>query len=157
VTTTASPVLSTQVIGQAEGALGAILDPLLADAGITFAQWLVFVVTSKAGDESAGRDLVISQITAARNMPAAEVAAAISELSDSGLIALAPGTAAIRLTADGQAKLDQVRTQVERITGRLFDLPEQDLATAGRVLSVITARAKAEARARIRSPQQMEW
>ena len=151
--TQANPVLSTQVIGQAESALGAILDPLLAGAGITFAQWLVFVITSQAEGTAVSRDLLISRITVARNMQAAEVAAAIEELSAGGLIELAPGTATIRLTIDGRAKFGQVRTQVEQITARLFDLPEQDLATAGRVLSVITARAKAEAAARVRSPQ----
>ena len=35
------PPLSTQVIGQAESALGALLDPLLSRTGTTFHQWLV--------------------------------------------------------------------------------------------------------------------
>jgi hypothetical protein len=40
------PPLSTQVIGQAESALGALLEPLLAGTGITFHQWLVLTVTA---------------------------------------------------------------------------------------------------------------
>src|SRR5580704_9283519 len=36
-----TPTLSTQVIGRAESALGAILDPLLKRAEMTFNQWLV--------------------------------------------------------------------------------------------------------------------
>ena len=43
------PPLSTQVIGQAESALGALLDPLLAGTGITFGQWLVLTVTAASG------------------------------------------------------------------------------------------------------------
>jgi len=38
-----------------------------------------------------------------------------------------------------------VRSAVDEITARLFaDLPDQDLATAGRVLSIATARANDE-------------
>ena len=42
----AYPPLSTQVIGQAESALGALLDPLLSRTGTTFRQWLVLTVTA---------------------------------------------------------------------------------------------------------------
>ena len=35
------PPLNTQVIGQAESALGALLEPLLAEVGLTFQQWHV--------------------------------------------------------------------------------------------------------------------
>src|SRR5215471_1597801 len=43
------PSLNPQVIGQAESALGAILDPLLARTGTTFNQWLVLTVSAASG------------------------------------------------------------------------------------------------------------
>lgn len=147
--TTPVPVLNTQVIGRAESALGAILDPLLARAGISFPHWLVFVVTSaasaSAGSDVVSQDLVVSRIVSARKISEADVRAAIGELADAGLAAVKPGAdPTVRLTEAGAARFAAVRLQVEEITARLFDLPEQDLVTAGRVLSIVTARANAE-------------
>jgi hypothetical protein len=35
----------------------------------------------------------------------------------------------------------RIRGALEEITARLFDFPAEDLATAGRVLTIVTARA----------------
>ena len=80
-----TPTLNTQVIGQAENALGALMNRVLARTGGTFRQW-----------------------------------------------------AALNLTAVSGGAIDQITT---RLYG---DLPADDLATAGRVLTVITARTNAE-------------
>ena len=74
------PVLSTQVIGQAESALGAILDPLLARTGTTFDQWLVLTVTAASGSV-VDRDQLIVRITGARKIDAHQVQTAIGELT----------------------------------------------------------------------------
>ena len=51
----------------------------------------------------------------------------------------------MRLTATGTEVFGQIRAAVTEVTQRLWgDLPAQDLATAGRVLSIITERADAE-------------
>jgi hypothetical protein len=51
----------------------------------------------------------------------------------------------VRLTATGTQVFGQIRCAVTEITDRLWrDLPASDLATAGRVLSIITERASAE-------------
>jgi DNA-binding MarR family transcriptional regulator len=51
----------------------------------------------------------------------------------------------VRLTEGGQARFGQIRGALEDVTARLFgDLPPEDLATAGRVLAIVTARASAE-------------
>ena len=42
----------------------------------------------------------------------------------------------------------RIRGALEEITARLFDFPAEDLATAGRVLAILTARANAELTAR---------
>jgi hypothetical protein len=50
----------------------------------------------------------------------------------------------VTLTELGQASYGQVRRAIDALTARLFDLPAEDLATAGRVLSIVTTRANAE-------------
>src|SRR5512142_1992272 len=61
------PSLNTQVIGQAESALGALLEPLLAGAGITFQQWLVLTVTAASGGR-ADRGQLVARISGARKV-----------------------------------------------------------------------------------------
>lgn len=138
------PSLNTQVIGQAESALGAILDPLLARTGTTFQQWLVLTVTAASGADI-DRATLVARIADARKMDAAEVEAAIGELAAAGLTRAA---SRVTLTEAGQARYTGIRTALEEITARLFDFPAEDLATAGRVLAILTARANAELTAR---------
>jgi DNA-binding MarR family transcriptional regulator len=141
------PVLSTQVIGQAESALGAILGPLLAPTGTTFGQWLVLTVTAASGS-AVDRDQLVARIAGARKLPARQVEAAVAELAAEGLLEQVPGGDGhlrVALTEGGQARFGQIRGALEEVTARLFgDLPPEDLATAGRVLAIVTARANAE-------------
>jgi DNA-binding MarR family transcriptional regulator len=141
----AYPALNTQVIGQAESALGAILDPLLAHAGTTFHQWLVLNLTAASG-AATGRGQLIARITGARKIEGSAVQAAMAELGAMGLLEPLPGDRShVRLTDAGQARYRQIRTAIDEITARLYrDLPAEDLATAGRVLTFITGRANAE-------------
>ena len=137
----AYPILNTQVIGQTESALGALLGPLLARTGTTFNQWLVLTVTAASGS-AIDRDQLITRITSARKIDAHQVETAIAELTAAGLVL--PGDQP-RLSETGQARHHEIRTALEEITARLFgDFPPEDLATAGRVLSIVTARANAE-------------
>jgi DNA-binding MarR family transcriptional regulator len=134
------PPLSTQVIGQAESALGALLDPILARAGTSFQRWLVLTVTTAGGGELDRAELV-GRISGARKIDGAEVEAAIDQLRATGLAA---GGDRVTLTEGGRARYRQIRRAVDELTARLFDFPAEDLATAGRVLSIVTARANAE-------------
>lgn len=134
------PTLSTQVIGQAESALGILLDPLLSRTGTTFNQWLVLTVTSAAGGDI-GRGQLIARISGARKIDGAQVKTAIAELDAQGLVR---GTDRVIVTSAGQARFTGIRGALEEITSRLFDFPAEDLATAGRVLAIVTARANAE-------------
>jgi hypothetical protein len=135
------PPLGTQVIGQAESALGALLDPLLARTGTTFHQWLVLTVTAGSGGD-ADRSQLVARIAGARKIADAEVDAAIDELAAAGLVRSASTVAFTE--AGGQARYTQIRDALAEITARLFDFPAEDLATAGRVLAIVTARANAE-------------
>ena len=100
------PPLSTQVIGQAESALGALVEPLLARTGITFHQWLVLAVTAASG-ASIDRGQLIARISDVRKLDRATVEAAIAELTAAGLA-----------TADGPVALtDAGRTRYHSIRG----------------------------------------
>jgi DNA-binding MarR family transcriptional regulator len=135
------PVLNTQVIGQAESALGAILGPLLARTGTTFNQWLVLTVTAASGS-AIDRDQLIARITGARKIDAHQVETALSELAAAGLVL---DETRVGLTGAGQARYHEIRADLGDVTARLFgDFPPEDLATAGRVLAIVTARANAE-------------
>lgn len=134
------PTLSTQVIGQAESALGALLDPILARAQTSFQQWLVLTVTSAAGGEI-DRGLLVDRISGARKIDGGEAESAIGELDAAGLV---EAGGRLTLTESGRARYGQIRRAIDQVTARLFDFPVQDLATAGRVLSVVTKRANAE-------------
>jgi DNA-binding MarR family transcriptional regulator len=133
------PPLSTQVIGQAESALGALLEPLLADAGITFQQWLVLTVTAASGGRT-DRGQLVGRISGARKVDGTAVESAIAELAAAGL---ATATGPLALTDSGRNVYQRVRGAVEELNAELFAFPSEDLATAGRVLSVVTARANA--------------
>jgi len=134
------PPLSTQVIGQAESALGALLDPLLSRTGTTFHQWLVLTVTAASGGDI-DHDQLVARVSGARKIDGAEVEAAIAGLDAAGL---AEGTSRVILTTAGLARFAEIRGALEEITARLFDFPAEDLAAAGRVLAVLTERANAE-------------
>ena len=134
------PALSTQVIGQAESALGALFDPVLSRTGTTFNQWLVLTVTATAGGDI-DLDQLVARISGARKVDGAEVEAAIAGLDATGLVR---GTDRVIVTSAGQARFAEIRGALEEITSRLFDFPAEDLATAGRVLAIVTARANAE-------------
>jgi len=133
------PALSTQVIGQAESALGALLEPLLASGGITFHEWLVLVITAASGGSSE-RGQLVGRISAARKVDAAAIEAAIAELAAAGMVI---DEGPVEFTDAGRATYQRLRDAVEETTARLFDFPPADLAAAGRLLSVITERANA--------------
>jgi DNA-binding MarR family transcriptional regulator len=139
------PSLNPQVIGQAESALGAILDPLLARTGTTFNQWLVLTVSAASG-AAIDRDQLLTRITGARKIDDSAVLTAITELTSAELVQALPGEGPrIGLTETGQARYRSIRTALDEVISRLFgDLPAEDLATAGRVLTIITERANAE-------------
>ena len=134
------PPLSTQVIGQAESALGTLLEPVLAGTDITFHQWLVLTVTAASG-ASIDRGQLIARISGARKLDGATVEAAIAELTAARLVTA--DSPVVALTDAGRTGYHRIRGALEEITARLFDFPPGDLATAGRVLSIVTSRANA--------------
>jgi DNA-binding MarR family transcriptional regulator len=136
-----APTLNPQLTGKAERALGAILDRLLARTGTSFPQWTVLAITAANGG-LAGRDHLVGAIADGR-IPESAVLTAIAELTAAHLLETGPEQDA-RLTEAGQARYREIRAAIEEVTSRVFDFPAADLATAGRVLTVVASRASAE-------------
>jgi hypothetical protein len=135
------PQLSTRLVGETESALGALLAPLLAEAELTFLQWVVLSLTAAGGASSSGigRDQLIDRVANVRKVDAPDVSAAITELENAAALVSAAGR--VSLTDLGQARFSRVRARVEEITDYVFDLPAEDLATAGRILATVSSRA----------------
>lgn len=145
VTMSTTPTLTPQVIGQAENAHRPLMDRVLARTGTTFHQWVALTITA-AGGRAVDRDQLVGRVAGALKISDAAVLATIAELTASELLEARPGEGVrVGLTDAGQARYHQIRAAVDEVTARVYrDLPADDLATAGRVLTVITARANAE-------------
>jgi DNA-binding MarR family transcriptional regulator len=148
-----TPTLNPQVIGQTERALGALMNHVLAATDGTFHQWVALNLATAAGG-TIDRDQLLSRMTSALKIDHATALAAIAELTAAQLLADRPSEAArVGLTEAGQARYRQLRTAIDQLTARLYgDLPAEDLATAGRVLGVITARANTELAGTVANP-----
>jgi DNA-binding MarR family transcriptional regulator len=142
---TTAQTLNPQILGQAEKAHGALLDRILAGTPHTYHHW-VGLNLIVAGDGRIDSDAFVERITGALKIDDATARTVIDELSDAQLIeATAPGTRGLQLTGEGQETYRRIRAAVDQTIGRLYaDIPADDLATAGRILAVVTARANAE-------------
>ena len=139
------PTLTPQIIGQAEKTMNAILFRLLARPGLTEAQWITLTLIA-AGGESTGRARLVAQVAHGLKASEAQAREHLASLVAAQLVQ-DPGDDAepVRFTAAGAQVFGQIRGATTEITKRLWgDLPAEDLATAGRVLSIITERANAE-------------
>jgi hypothetical protein len=133
---------SAQLLGRTEKALNAILDQHLAGIGITEPQWVALTLTV-TGDGTAPADVLAGRIAEALKVDTAAARARIGELAELGLVR-AEGGGAVGATDEGAARWRRVREAIGPITEQMWgDLPRADLAAAGRVLTVVLARANA--------------
>ncbi|MEU7694419.1 winged helix DNA-binding protein [Microbispora hainanensis] len=140
--TTATQTFGTALIGQTEKALNAILDRQLAGTGITEPQWVTLTLTVVSGGTVARAEL-IHRVGSATQSTRASVAERIAELTAAGLLRDG-GEGHVQVTDEGRERWTQVRAAIDPITRRLWgDLSPEDLATAGRVLNTVLARANA--------------
>jgi DNA-binding MarR family transcriptional regulator len=139
------PTLTPQIIGQAEKSMNAILFRLLAGPGLTEAQWITLTLTA-AGGGASGRDQLVAQVAHGLKVGQAQAQEHLASLVAAQLVQDSGDDAGpVRLTAAGTEVFGQIRGATTEITKRLWgDLPARDLATAGRVLTIITERANAE-------------
>jgi hypothetical protein len=138
------PTFSPQVLGLAEKTLNAILDRQLAGTGLNEPQWVTLTLAATGG--AARRDQLASRVAGALKVSAEQAQARIAELAAAQLVGAPDGDGTVvKVTDAGQQLYGTVRAAVGQITQRLWgDLPAEDLAIAGRVLSIVTDRANAE-------------
>lgn len=138
--TTANQAFGTALIGRTEKALNAILDRQLAGTGISEPQWVTLTLAVVGGGDL-DRNELVGRVGAATRFTPAAVHERIGELAAAGLLRDG-GDGRIRVTDQGRARWTQVRAAIGPITERLWgDLPAEDLAVAGRVLSTVLDRA----------------
>lgn len=139
------PALTPQIIGQAEKTMNAILFRLLAGPGLTEAQWITLTLTA-AGGESLSRGELVAQVAHSLKTGEAQAREVLASLATAELVA-DPGddSGPVRFTPAGTGVFAEIRGATAEVVKRLWgDLPAGDLATAGRVLAIITERANEE-------------
>ncbi|MEU9094451.1 hypothetical protein ACIOEW_27160 [Streptomyces sp. NPDC087901] len=141
---TTAPSVNGQVIGQAHYATRAVLERLLAETGATFHQSVALNATADS-DGIIERDRLVERMTSTLKVDAMTAEAALSGLLAQGLLEeQSADVARLALTAAGREAHRAQRAGIATITTRLYaDLPAEDMAAAGRVLTELTARANA--------------
>jgi DNA-binding MarR family transcriptional regulator len=136
--------LSPQIVGQAEKAHKPVLDRILSRTGTTMNQWVTLKLTAAGG--AAERNQLAARITGALGIDDAAALAAVDELTTSELLEKLPGgDSRLGFTDAGRARYQQINGAVEDIVTRAYaDIPADDLATAARVLTLITSRLTAQ-------------
>lgn len=143
--TTTAPTVNGRVIALAHYAGRALLEGVLARHGATFHQSVILRAVLVAGD-SIGRDELIGDVTASLKIDESAVRAVIDELTAARLLEEHPTEPLrVRLTDAGRELYTTTTTETAEISARLYaGIPDEDLASAGRVLALITDRANTE-------------
>ena len=138
------PAVNTQVIGQAESALGALLGPIL----VRTEDQLPPVAGAHRHHGRRGeldRGQLVARISGARKIDGAEVESAIGELDALGLVR---GSSSVSLTERGQARYGQIRRAIDELSTEAVRLPGRGSRDRRARPGIMTARANAELAAR---------
>ncbi|MET7739278.1 MarR family transcriptional regulator [Streptomyces sp. NPDC005385] len=132
-----------QVIGLAHHASRAALEGILARSGTTFNQSVALrAVSDNGGTVERGR--LVGRLTGALKIEEPVARATVEEMTARELLA-EPSAGQVSLTDAGRELFDSIRTAGNAIAARLYaGIPAEDLAAAGRVLTLVTERADAE-------------
>jgi DNA-binding MarR family transcriptional regulator len=145
-TQSAAPIPIGQYIGEAEGALTALLEGALRGTDLTRNEYLTLQVLAQRGPfEDPGEFHRFLAGARQLRMDRPEVAELLEELERKGLVtgASQSGAGPAQLTEHGTEVLAGVRERVGSITRRLVaDVDPQDLETTRRVLVELVERAK---------------
>ncbi|MEU0949286.1 MarR family winged helix-turn-helix transcriptional regulator [Streptomyces canus] len=145
--TTTTPVLNPRVIALAHYAARAVLENVLARHGVTFQQSVTLRLVAVA-EGAVERDRVVEDVVGALKIDPAQAHSVVDELVAMGLVAPqgpSQGRSQVRITDAGRELFETTSAETAPLTARVYaDIPDEDLAVAGRVLSLITERADAE-------------
>ncbi|OAR22217.1 hypothetical protein A8W25_31445 [Streptomyces sp. ERV7] len=143
--TTTAPRVDARVIALAHYAARALAEGVVTRHGVTFHQNVTLRAIAVAG-ESIGRDELVADVTGSLKADESFVRAVIEELTAADLLEEDPAeTTRLRLTKAGRTLYGTTTAETAAIAARLYaDIPPEDLAVAGRVLTLVTTRANAE-------------
>lgn len=138
------PTLTPRVIGQAEKTLNAILARHLDGTGLTEPQWVILTLAVTGGG-SFGRGEFARQVAGALKTGVAPAEDQIGRMAATGHLGLSGDGGTVTVAEAGRRVYAQITAATGEIVQRLWrDLSADDLATAGRVLTIITERADAD-------------
>ncbi|CAM5708036.1 MULTISPECIES: winged helix DNA-binding protein [Streptomyces] len=137
------PLLNPRLIALAHYAARGILEHVLARHGLTFQQSVTLRLAAVA-EGPVERQHLVDGVVDSLKIEAAEADAVVDELIASG--ALSPQQPSrIRITDAGRQLYETTSAETAPLSARVYDgIPEEELAVAGRVLSLITERANRE-------------
>ncbi|MFE9021022.1 MarR family transcriptional regulator [Streptomyces sp. NPDC007808] len=138
-----APPLNPRVIALAHYASRALLENVLGRHGATFQQSVTLRLVAVAG-EPVERGELVDGVVGALKIDRAEAHSVVDELIAARLLA-GQEPSRVRITDAGRELYDRTTAETAPITARIYaGLPAQDLAVAGRVLTLVTERANAE-------------
>jgi DNA-binding MarR family transcriptional regulator len=141
--TTTTPLVNGQVIGLAHYASRAALETVLTRTGTTFNQSVALRAVSDNGG-TVEHDWLVGRLTGALKIEEAAARKTVDEMTALKQLA-EPTPGQVSLTDSGRELFEAIRAGGNEIAARLYaGIPAEDLATAGRVLTLITERANAE-------------
>ena len=137
-----TPPVNGQVIGLAHYASRAALETVLARVGSTFNQSVALrAVSDQGGTLDRGR--LVGRLTGALKIEESVAEETVEEMTALKLLTETDAEL-VSLTEHGREVFEEIRTGGNEIAARLYaDIPAEDLATAGRVLTLLTERANA--------------
>ncbi|GAA3015446.1 hypothetical protein GCM10020229_28280 [Kitasatospora albolonga] len=144
-TETLAPAADPRTLALAHYAARAVLEGMLERHGTTFQQNVTLRVAVVAGG-SVTREHLTAEVTGSLKATPSEVASVIDELATAGLLAPDPADEdLLHLTPAGRTLYDTAAAEGAAYSARIWgDIPAEDLAAAGRVLTLVAARANAE-------------
>jgi DNA-binding MarR family transcriptional regulator len=127
------PALTGQTIAEAQGAVRALLDHVLADSGLSSNEYVTLRVLTMRGPVDGLAGFLASQPQLGLDGEAA--AGLVQGLRERGLVTDS-------ITADGRKAFESAQEKVAATTARLYaDIDEDDLTTTQLVLTTVIARA----------------
>ncbi|MFB7586835.1 MarR family transcriptional regulator [Streptomyces sp. NPDC056169] len=144
-TTTTAPSANGRVVALAFFAGRAVLEGVLTRHGITYHQSVTLRAVVAAGG-SLGREELVADVNGSLKTDDSVVRGVVDELIAAKLLEEDPAeTSRLRFTDAGRELDATTSAESAEISARLYaDIPAEDLATAGRVLTLVTERANAE-------------
>ncbi|WP_432589401.1 MarR family transcriptional regulator [Streptomyces sp. HD1123-B1] len=140
--TTTAPVADARALGLAHYAARGVLERVLARYGTTFQQQVALRAAVTA-DTPPTPEQLIAQVQGFLKADPAEIRATLDELLARDLL-VADG-AHLRPTEAGRELIATLGAATAPLSARIWGgIPAEDLAAAGRVLALVTARADAE-------------